>query len=126
MQQSTGITLVVIEETYWPMTTATGSVHYVFLVVVSLLIDFLDCVPVGYQTLRTIGASTRRTPLTFLHKNCVAGETRLDPFSDFPKCDWDQLKLLASPMVQTLRDRTPCKPLSSPHGTTPIKPSARA
>ena len=39
-QQSTGVTLVVTEETYWPMPTATGSVRCVFLVVVSLLIGF--------------------------------------------------------------------------------------
>ena len=50
------------------MPTATGLFRCVLLVVVSLLIDFADCVPMGYQTLGTIGAPTRRTPLTFLHK----------------------------------------------------------
>ena len=34
-QKSTGVTLVVTEETYWPMPTATGSVRCIFLVVVS-------------------------------------------------------------------------------------------
>ena len=43
------------------MPTATGLVRCILLVVVSLLIDFLDCVPVGYQTLGTIGASTTHT-----------------------------------------------------------------
>ena len=108
------------------MITATGWVRCVFLVVVSLLIDFVDCFPMGYQTLGTIGASTRRTPLTLLHKNCAEGEARLELFSDFPKCNWTRLELLASPMVQTLRYTTPHKPLVSLHGTTPIKPSARA
>ena len=126
MKQSTGVTLVVTEETYWPIPTATGSVRCVFLVVVSLLLNFVDCVPMGYQTLGTIGASTRRTPLTSFTKTVQQGETRLEPFSDFPKCNWARLELLASPMVQNLRDTTPHKPLASPHGTTLIKPSARA
>ena len=60
-----------------------------------------------------------------LHKNRAAGETRLEPFGDLPKCEWVQLKLLASPMVQTLWYTTPHKTLASPQGTTPIKPSAR-
>ena len=107
------------------MPTATSSVRCVFLVVVSLLIDFVDCVRMGYQTLGTIGASTRGTPLTSFTKTVQRGETRLEPFSDFSKCDWSRLELLASPMLQTLRDTTPHKPLVSPHGTTPIKPSAR-
>ena len=108
------------------MPTATGFVRCVFLVVVSLLIDFVDYIPMGYQTLGTTGVSTRSTPLTSFTKTVQRGETRLEPFSDFPKCDWDRLELLVSPMVQTLRDTTLHKPLASPHGTTPIKPSARA
>ena len=94
------------------MLTATGLVRCVFLVVVSLLIYFVDCVPMGYQTLGMVGASTRRTPLTSFTKTVQRGETPLKP--------------LASPMVQALRGTTPHKPLASPHGTTPIKPSTRA
>ena len=108
------------------MPTATGSVRCVLLVVVSLLIDFLDCVPMGYQTLGTIGASTRCTALKFFTKTVQRGETRLEPFGDLPKCDWVQLELLASLMVQTLWYTTPHKTLAIPHGTTPIKHSARA
>ena len=89
------------------MRTVTGWVRCVFLVVVSLLIDFVDRVPISYQTLGTIGASTRRTPLTLLHKNRAAGETWLETFSDFPKCDWTQLELLASPVVQIIRYMNP-------------------
>ena len=57
------------------MPTATGSVRCVFLFVVSLLIDFVDCVPMGYQTLGTIGASTTRTPPTSFTKTVQRGET---------------------------------------------------
>ena len=108
------------------MITATGWVRCVFLVVVSLLIDFVDRVPMGYQTLDTIGASTRRTPLTSFTKTVQQGRLDSSPFSNFPKYDWTRLELLANPMVQTLRDTTPHKPLASLNGTTPIKPSARA
>ena len=58
------------------MPTATGSVRCVFLVVVSLLIDFVDCVPMGYQTLGGIGASTTHTTDILSQKPC-SGE-RLD------------------------------------------------
>ena len=108
------------------MPTANGSFRCVFLVVVSLLIDSVYCVPMGYKTLSTICASTRHTPLTSFTKTVQRGETRLEPFSDFPKCDGAWLKLLASPMVQNLRDMTLHKPLASTHGMTPIKPSVRA
>ena len=54
------------------MPTATGSFRCVFLVVVSLLIEIVDCVPMGYQTLGTIGASTTHTT-DVLHKNRAAG-----------------------------------------------------
>ena len=52
------------------MPTATGFVRCVFLVVVSLLIDFVDCVPMGYQTLGTIGASTTHTADVPSQKPC--------------------------------------------------------
>ena len=61
------------------MPTATGSVRCVLLVVVSLLIDFSDCVPMGYQTLGTIGASTRLTPLTSFTKTVQQGRLNTIP-----------------------------------------------
>ena len=56
------------------MPTATGSVRCIFLVVVRLLIDYVDCDPMGYQTLGMIGASTRRTPLMPFTKKPCSGE----------------------------------------------------
>ena len=58
------------------MPTATGLFRCVLLVVVSLLIDFADCVPMGYQTLGTIGASTRPKTLTSFTKTVQRGDTR--------------------------------------------------
>ena len=78
----------------------------------------------GYQTLGTIGVSTTHTTDVTSQKTMQRGETRLDPFLVTSQ-SVTRLKLLASPMVQTLRDTTPLKPLASPHGTTPINPSAR-
>ena len=88
MQQSTGVTTVVTEEMDWHMTTSTGSVRCVFLVVVSLLIDYVDRVPMGYQTLGTIDASTRRPPVLSFTKTVQQGRIDSSPFSNFPKCDW--------------------------------------
>ena len=61
------------------MPTATGSVRCVFLVVVSILIDYVDCVPMGYQTLGTIGALKTHTTDVTSQKPC-SGE-RLDSSS---------------------------------------------
>ena len=91
-----------------------------------LMIDFVDCVPMGYQTLGMIGASTTHTTDITSQKPCSEERLDLTPFSEFPECDWTQLELLASPMVQNLRDTTPHNPLAIPHGTAPIKPSERA
>ena len=87
------------------MLKATGSVRCVFLVVVSLLLDFSDCVPMGYQTLGTIISSTRRTPLMSFTKTVQRGKTRLEPFSDFLKWDWARLELLASPKLSRIQLR---------------------
>ena len=43
MQQSTGVTLFVTEETYWPMPTATGLVRCILLVVVTTTDWFVYC-----------------------------------------------------------------------------------
>ena len=64
------------------MPTVTGLFRCVFLVVVSLLIDVVDCVSMGYQTLSMIGESTRRTPLPFLHKTVQRGRLDLSPQGD--------------------------------------------
>ena len=79
----------------------------------------------GYQTLGTIGASTTHTTDVTSQKTVQRGETRLEPFLVTSQ-SVTGLELLASPIVQTLRDTTPLKTIASPHGTTPIKPSARA
>ena len=58
------------------MPTATGSVRCVFLVVVTTADLFVDCVPMGYQSLGMIGASTMHTNDVPSQKPC-SGE-RLD------------------------------------------------
>ena len=82
-----------------------------------LLIDLcIVLVPIDYQSLGTIGASTTHTT-DIPSQKPPSGERlpriRLDS-------SYQQL-----PRVQTLRGTTPLKPLSCPHGTTPLKPSAR-
>ena len=99
-QQSTGVTLFVTEETYWPIPTSIGSVRCVFLVVVTTADWFVDCVPMGYQTLGTIRASTRHITDVPSQKPCSRKRLDSSPFSEFPKCDSTWLEILASPMVQ--------------------------
>ena len=108
------------------MPTATGLVRCVFLVVVTTTDLFCRLCSFPWDTKPWVRVvRQRRTPLTFLPKKLCSGE-RIDSSSLVTSHSATRLELLASPMVQTLRDTTPLKPLSSHHGTTPIKPSARA
>ena len=78
----------------------------------------------GYQTLGTIGASMTHTTEIPSQKTVQREETRLKLWATSQSATW--LELLTIPRVQTLRDTTPPTPLVSPHGTTPLNPSARS
>ena len=125
-QQSTGVNLVLTEETYWPMPTATVLVRCVFLVVVTTTDWFCRLYSHGLPNPGYDWCVNNAHHWRSFTKTVQRGETWHKPFSDFPKCNWIRLELLASPMVQTLRDTNPHNPLASPNGTTPIKPSVRA
>ena len=77
-----------------------------------------------YQYVGTIGVSTTHTTDFFSQKTVQQGETRLELLATSQGTI--RLELLASPRVWTLRGMTPFKPLTSPHGKTPLKTSARS
>ena len=107
------------------MPTATGLVRCVFLVVVTTTDWFVDCARShglpnpGYDWCVKDAHHWCSFP-----KTVQQGETRLELLATSQSAT--RLEILESPRVQTLRDTTLLKPLVSPHGTTPLKPSARA